>query len=81
LYEGNDPGMTRLPIYTLKLLGCEIFFATSAVGSLRESSGPGSFVRGRRMRARAHTQERAKRERRESEERAKRERRERRSKQ
>jgi purine nucleoside phosphorylase len=44
LYEGNDPGMTRLPIYTLKLLGCEIFFATSAVGSLRESSGPGSFV-------------------------------------
>ena len=47
LYEGNDPGMTRLPIYTLKLLGCEIFFATSAVGSLRESSGPGSFVSGR----------------------------------
>ena len=47
MYEGNDPGMTRLPIYTLKLLGCEIFFATSAVGSLRESSGPGSFVSGR----------------------------------
>lgn len=44
LYEGHDAAILRVLIYTLRLIGCELLFSTSAVGSLRESSGPGSLV-------------------------------------
>ena len=44
LYEGIDPTALRMPIYTLRLLGCEAIFLTSAVGSLRKEFGPGQLV-------------------------------------
>lgn len=34
----------RVPIYTLRLLGCEVLFLTSAVGSLRMEVGAGELV-------------------------------------
>ena len=34
----------RVPTYTLKLIGCDSLFLTTAVGSLRENVGPGSLV-------------------------------------
>jgi len=43
LYEGHDPQAIRLPIYVLKHLGCEVLYSTSAVGSLRETVGPGEL--------------------------------------
>lgn len=44
LYEGVDPQKLRVPTYTLKLLGCETLFLTSATGSTREEVGPGELV-------------------------------------
>lgn len=44
MYEGVDPQQLRVPTYALKLLGCEAFFLTSAVGSTRETVGPGELV-------------------------------------
>lgn len=44
LYEGMDPSKVRVLIYTLKLLGCEVLFLTSAVGSLVLENGPGTLV-------------------------------------
>lgn len=44
LYEGIDPMKVRVMIYTLRLLGCEVLFLTSAVGSLVPENGPGSLV-------------------------------------
>eukprot|EP00048_Salpingoeca_helianthica_P014825 m.223746 g.223746 ORF g.223746 m.223746 type:complete len:289 (-) comp16315_c0_seq1:170-1036(-) len=44
LYEGIDPTKLRVPIYTLRLLGCEALFLTSAVGSLRVEVGAGELV-------------------------------------
>lgn len=44
LYEGMDPATVRVYIYTLKLIGCENLFLTSAVGSLQLENGPGTFV-------------------------------------
>jgi xanthosine phosphorylase len=44
LYEGMDPEKVRVYIYTLKLIGCEILFLTSAVGSLVLENGPGTIV-------------------------------------
>lgn len=44
LYEGVDPQMLRVPIYALRLIGCEALFITSAVGSLREEVGPAELV-------------------------------------
>lgn len=44
LYEGVDPQLLRLPMYTMKLLGCEVVFLTSAVGSTRPEVGPGELV-------------------------------------
>merc|ERR1711988_346098 len=44
MYEGIDPAALRVPIYALKLLGCEALMITSAVGSLREECGPGELV-------------------------------------
>jgi len=44
LYEGIDPMQLQPMIYSVKLLGCESFFVTSAVGSLRPSVGPGELV-------------------------------------
>lgn len=34
LYEGIETIVLRVPIYCLKLIGCEAFLATAAVGSL-----------------------------------------------
>lgn len=44
LYEGMDPATVRIYIYTLKLIGCEALFLTSAVGSLVVENGPGTLV-------------------------------------
>ncbi|CAK0826212.1 unnamed protein product [Prorocentrum cordatum] len=44
LYEGMDPATVRVYIYTLKLIGCEALFLTSAVGSLVVENGPGTIV-------------------------------------
>jgi len=45
LYEGIDPKALRVPIYTLKLLGCEQLFVTTAVGSLMPGGVmPGDLV-------------------------------------
>jgi len=44
LYEGIDPMQLRSPIYSLKLLGCEAFMVTAAVGSLNKEVGPGELV-------------------------------------
>lgn len=44
IYEGMDPAKVRVYIYTLKLLGCEALFLTSAVGSLVTENGPGTLV-------------------------------------
>lgn len=45
LYEGMEPPTVRMLVYTLKLLGCETLFLTSAVGSLVAENGPGTLVR------------------------------------
>jgi xanthosine phosphorylase len=42
-YEGNPKAMV-VPIYTLKLIGCEYVFITNAAGSLIEKAGPGALV-------------------------------------
>ena len=44
LYEGGSCRKVLVPIYTMKLLGCKAFLATTAVGSLRKHVGPGSIV-------------------------------------
>lgn len=44
LYEGVDAKILRVPIYALKLIGCEALLLTSAVGSLREEVGAGELV-------------------------------------
>lgn len=44
LYEGIDARKLQIPIYTMKLLGCETLFLTSATGSLRPEAGAGSLV-------------------------------------
>jgi xanthosine phosphorylase len=43
-YEGYGMGVMTSAIRTLKLLGCETLFVTSAAGSLRLDVGPGSLV-------------------------------------
>ncbi len=43
-YEGASPEDMRVPIRTLKNLGCEILFMTNASGSFHEDRGPGSLV-------------------------------------
>jgi len=42
-YEGNPKAMV-IPVYTLKLLGCEFIFITNAAGSLQKEMGPGALV-------------------------------------
>merc|ERR1719393_1245135 len=44
LYEGMDPATVRVYIYTLKLIGCDTLFLTSAVGSLVVENVPGTLV-------------------------------------
>jgi len=44
MYEGGSNRKVLTPIYTLKLLGCKIFLATTAVGSLNVNIPPGSIV-------------------------------------
>merc|ERR1711957_202477 len=44
LYEGVDPRKVQFLVYTLRLLGCEVLYLTSAVGSLMPGSGAGSLV-------------------------------------
>ncbi|KTD20806.1 xanthosine phosphorylase [Legionella lansingensis] len=43
-YEGNSYDAVKTYVRTLKLLGCEYFFATNASGSLREDVGPGELM-------------------------------------
>lgn len=43
-YEGTEAAVFKTFVRTLKLLGCEIFLATNASGSLRKEVGPGSLV-------------------------------------
>ena len=43
-YEGHSNEAMRTMIRTLKLLGCELMFATNSSGSLREEVKPGSLV-------------------------------------
>lgn len=44
LYEGVAPWQIRLPVRTLKLLGCDILILTNAAGSLRADIGPGRLM-------------------------------------
>lgn len=45
LYEGMEPSVLRVPIYTMRLLGCEQYIATTAVGSLMAGGVlPGDLV-------------------------------------
>jgi len=44
IYEGGNPEKVRCPVYTLKGIGCEALFMTTAVGSLRKEVGPGELV-------------------------------------
>lgn len=44
LYEGIDPEQVKVPIFLLKMLGCEVLFMTTATGSLVQENGPGSLV-------------------------------------
>ncbi len=43
-YEGYGPGVMISAVRTLKLLGCELMFATNAAGSLRPEVDAGSLV-------------------------------------
>ncbi|MDP6066851.1 MAG: purine-nucleoside phosphorylase [Alphaproteobacteria bacterium] len=43
-YEGGPLGAVRVPVRTLKLLGCDTLFATNAAGSLNAAAGPGSLM-------------------------------------
>lgn len=43
-YEGYGPGVMTSAVRTLKLLGCELLFATCAAGSLRVEVEAGSLV-------------------------------------
>lgn len=43
-YEGLNHEVVKTYVRTLKLLGCDYFFATNASGSLREDVGPGSLM-------------------------------------
>lgn len=44
LYEGHPASAVRAPIRTLKLIGCEIFFATNAAGALDRDATPGGLM-------------------------------------
>lgn len=44
IYEGATPEDMRVPIRTLKHLGCETVVMTNASGSFRQEVGPGSIV-------------------------------------
>ncbi|KTC78311.1 purine-nucleoside phosphorylase [Legionella brunensis] len=43
-YEGTSYEVIKTYVRTLKLLGCDYFFATNASGSLREDVGPGELM-------------------------------------
>jgi xanthosine phosphorylase len=43
-YEGASYDIVKTYVRTLKLLGCEYFFATNASGSLREDVAPGELM-------------------------------------
>lgn len=43
-YEGNNHEVVKTYVRTLKLLGCEYFFATNASGSLHADIGPGELM-------------------------------------
>tara|TARA_B110000495_G_scaffold105427_1_gene91073 strand:+ start:4807 stop:5616 length:810 start_codon:yes stop_codon:yes gene_type:complete len=43
-YESGKPDIMRLPIETLKELGCETLLLTNAAGSLRSEAKPGSVM-------------------------------------
>jgi len=43
-YEGTPYEAVKTYVRTMKLIGCEIYLATNAAGSLREEIGPGSLV-------------------------------------
>jgi len=43
-YEGATPEQMRIPIRTLRNLGCEVLLMTNASGSFYEDKGPGSLI-------------------------------------
>lgn len=43
-YEGDTFETVKTYVRTLRLLGCDYFFATNAAGSLREDVGPGELM-------------------------------------
>ena len=43
-YEGISNPAVQILVRTLKLIGCEIFLATNAVGSMKQEAGPGSLL-------------------------------------
>jgi len=43
-YEGGSISKILVPIYTMKVIGCKYFLATTAVGSLCKNIGPGEIV-------------------------------------
>ena len=43
-YERGDAGVMRVPIATLKALGCDTLILTNAAGSLRTEVGPGDIM-------------------------------------
>ena len=43
-YERGDAGAMRVPIATLKALGCDTLLLTNAAGSLRTEAGPGEIM-------------------------------------
>lgn len=43
-YEADNYEVVKTYVRTLKLLGCDYFFATNASGSLREDAGPGELM-------------------------------------
>ena len=43
-YERGDAAVMRVPIATLKALGCDTLLLTNAAGSLRNDSGPGDVM-------------------------------------
>ena len=43
-YEHGDAGAMRVPLETLRMLGCEALLLTNAAGSLRPEMGPGTIM-------------------------------------
>jgi xanthosine phosphorylase len=44
LYEGHPPSTVKPLVRTLRLLGCEIYFATNAAGAIDPDAEPGQLM-------------------------------------